>query len=329
MSSVPSEVLRDVLLPLDRWTLDDVQFTNGRFLRLITEHMSDVCLRPVNSAGLRPPKKKDNTDMTAYIRTDGRPQQKLAHSDAALLFSELIQALRNARVERLTLEGLVFTPQLAALVFKTTIVADDLNLHDGNCSELTSAQFQELLLHFSPTSLNIRDCQLRACQLTDELIRGLRKNRMREIFFQNLMPVDGGNFPLTDDALVDFCMQEDIPIDQGAVESERLFVVANGIFTKDLFKRLVEASSVSTRKQPFRIVASWPRVEEEDLRDFSQHLSYRDRGTPNQLRIYDFPGEQHGTDASIDMQITLNDGDDTLAMIRAQRPNRFFWESDE
>ncbi|KAH7697353.1 hypothetical protein AAVH_35565 [Aphelenchoides avenae] len=329
MSSVPNEVLRDVLLPLDRWTLDDVQFTNGRFLRLITEHMSDVCLRQVNSAGFLAPNENDNTNVTAYIRTEGRPQQRLANSDTALLFLEFMQALRSSRVKRLILKGLVFTPDLAALVLQTPIVAFALCLHDGSCAELTPAQLQEVLLHFSPTKLNIRDCQLRACQLTDELIRALRKNSMQEIFLQNLVPVDGGKFPVTDDALVDFCLQEDVPIGKEAVEPESLTVVANGSFTKDLFKRLVEASSVSARAQPFRILASWPRVEEEDLRDFSQHLSYRQRGTPHQLRIYDFPGEQQGAVAPMDLQITLYDGDDTLAMIRAQRPNFFFWESDE
>ncbi|KAH7702813.1 hypothetical protein AAVH_30023 [Aphelenchoides avenae] len=329
MSSVPSEVLEDILHPLDRWTLDDVQFTDGRFLHLIKERMSDVCLRQVNSAGFRPSKKKDNTDMTAYIRTDGRPQQKIAHTNAARVFSELIQALRSARVTRLTLEGLVFTPELAAIVLQTPIVAGALRLRDGSCAELTPAQLQELLLHFSPTAVNIRSCQLRACQLNDELIRGLRMNRMREIFFQNLVPVDGGNFAVTDDALVDFCLQEDVPIGQGGVVPEMLAMAANGSFTKDLFKRLVEASSVSTRTRPFRIIVETQRFAEEDLGDFSQHLSYRDRGEPWQWRIYNFSGEQHGTNAAMDTQILLDDGDDSLAMIRARRPNRFFWESDE
>ncbi|KAH7710431.1 hypothetical protein AAVH_22281 [Aphelenchoides avenae] len=287
MSSVPSEVLRDVLLPLDRWTLDGVQFTDRRFLRLIMERISDVCLRRVYHANFR----VENADATAYIQVDGRAEQKVTHRSTSRLFTEFMQALRSGHVKFLTLQGLVFTPALAALVLQAPIVAEALSLVQGNCAELTVTQFNKVLLHFSPTELVIHACQLRACHLTDELIRALSWNGVRHIKFQNLVPVDGGSFAVTDDAIVAFCVQPDVPTSQegDAVQKGRLhgeLVVSNGSCTKDLFKRLVE------------------------------------------LRIYDFPGEQRGTDATMHLQIVLYQ-DDRFELIRARRPSPFLHESDE
>jgi hypothetical protein len=108
MSSLPSEVLRDALLPLNRWTLDDVQFTNRRFLRLILERMSDVCLRDINEASFQAPGNvKENTNGRAYIRIEGPPERTIynAHKDTARLFSEFLQALRSSRVACLSLCG--------------------------------------------------------------------------------------------------------------------------------------------------------------------------------------------------------------------------------
>ncbi|KAH7696305.1 hypothetical protein AAVH_36625 [Aphelenchoides avenae] len=327
MSSVPSEVLRDIFLPLDRWPLDDIQFTNRRFLRLIMERMSDVCLRQIRLADFEASDCNGNKNATANIQADGRPERKIAHRDTARLFSEFIQALRSARVAWMTLDGLVITPALATLVLQTPIVAVEINLRGGNGAELTPAQFQEVLLHFSPTALTVRDCQLRACQINDELIRALSKNRMRETLFQDLVPVDGDSFCVTDDALVDFCLQDDVPVGQGG-DAARMCLeleVNNGSFTKNLFKRLVDANSVSTSPQPLRIAVSPLRIEEGDLHDFAPHLSYRKRGTPWQLRIYDFPG---GTTAAMHLQISLSQGD-TLEMVRARRSHYIFYESDE
>ncbi|KAH7703313.1 hypothetical protein AAVH_29510, partial [Aphelenchoides avenae] len=103
MSSVPSEVFRDVLQPLDRWILDDVQMTNRRFLQLIVESLSDVCLRQVNSAGFLTP--NGNMDGTWFVQVDGPTKRKIshAHKDTARLFSDFVQALRSSRVAYLTI----------------------------------------------------------------------------------------------------------------------------------------------------------------------------------------------------------------------------------
>lgn len=85
---------------------------------------------------------------------------------------------------------------------------------------------------------------------------------------------------------------------------------------------------MSKRTQPLQIVVSSVSFEEEDYRDFAQLLSYFRRGRPRQQRIYDFPAEQHGTDAAMHTQIVLIE-DITLVMLRARRPNPLFYESDE
>lgn len=82
------------------------------------------------------------------------------------------------------------------------------------------------------------------------------------------------------------------------------------------------------RTRPLRILVRPLRFEEENLRDFAEHLSYRKRGQSRELRIYDFPGEQSGTDASMHLQIALFPGD-RLELVRARRPNHRFRESDE
>ncbi|KAH7695599.1 hypothetical protein AAVH_37338, partial [Aphelenchoides avenae] len=88
------------------------------------------------------------------------------------------------------------------------------------------------------------------------------------------------------------------------------------------------ASALSMSTQPLIIVASPVPVEEEDLRDFVQHLSYRYRGQPEQLRIYDFPSEQHGPAAAMHLQIVLHPNN-RLELIRAQRPDPLFYKTDE
>ncbi|KAH7722998.1 hypothetical protein AAVH_09470 [Aphelenchoides avenae] len=242
MSSLPSEVLEDVLEPLDRWNLDNVQFTNRRFMQLVMERLSDVCLRHVDYASFRAPNETYNTDVTAYVGTHSRLEREMssAHGDIAGVFSEYVQALRSSRVEILTINGLVFAPELAALVLQTPMLTEELILVESSCVQLTPAQFHKVLLHVSPTSLDMSTCQLRACQLTDELLRALSKNRVRRITCPFPVPTDGGRFAVTDDAIVDFCLQPDAQNSQeGDAPSE--LMMNNGNFTKELFKRLVEA----------------------------------------------------------------------------------------
>ncbi|KAH7701558.1 hypothetical protein AAVH_31307 [Aphelenchoides avenae] len=316
MSIVPGEVLRDVLQPLDRWTLDGVQFTNRRFLQVILVHMSDVCLRQVITAVFQAPDEHERPKKSSYtIRIDGRPEVSYAHHDTSRLFFEFVRALRSSRVAHLDLNR-VFTPALVGHVLEMPISVRKLDLGAGSCAGLTPAQFHDLVLHLSPDFL-LLGCHLRAGHVTDGLLRALSNNRVRGITLLNNAPVDGGSFGVTDDAVVDFCVQ---PNDCDA--EGRQLVLYNGSFTKDLFKRLVEAIAVSTHTQPLHITVSPVPFQDEDLRDFAQHLSdhYRDP----LLRVYDFPDEQRGVDDPMHLQIVLRPNN-RLDLIRAQRPNRFFY----
>ncbi|KAH7725823.1 hypothetical protein AAVH_06666 [Aphelenchoides avenae] len=207
MSSLPREVLRDVLLPLNRWALDDVQFISRRFLQLIMESMSGVCLRQLDGASYRAP--DDDTDEYEYVVFQyGRPERKVsnAHEDSAQLFLEFVQALRSSHIEHLELASFIFAPEHAALVLQVPIVADTLSLIGGSCAELTATKLRRVLLHFSPTSLLLHSL-FRACQISDELIRALFTNGVRFASFPNKGPVDGGSFCVTDDAIVELCVQ--------------------------------------------------------------------------------------------------------------------------
>ena len=68
------------------------------------------------------------------------------------------------------------------------------------------------------------------------------------------------------------------------------------------------------------------RVDDEDLRELAPYLSYRHRGQPEQLRIYDLPDERHG--AAMHLQIVLSRGD-RLELIRAERSYYNFYKPDE
>lgn len=83
------------------------------------------------------------------------------------------------------------------------------------------------------------------------------------------------------------------------------------------------------RTQSLRIIVSTPPFQEEDLRDFEQYLSYCDRDTPEELRIYNFPDDQHETDATMDLQIVLDRLSNRLELIRARRSSPLFTKSDE
>lgn len=175
MSSLPNEVLRDVLLPVDRWTLDDIQFTNRRFRQLIMSRIADVCLRQITSASFFGP--KVNEDESSFeIYTDGAPERRIRnlHYDTAGLASEFVQALRSSRIMFLTFNRLVFTPELATCILETAIIANDLTIFMGSCAELTPARFQEILVHFSPTFLWLASCHI--CHISDESVRALIRN---------------------------------------------------------------------------------------------------------------------------------------------------------
>lgn len=134
----------------------------------------------------------------------------------------------------------VFTPALVTHVLEAPITARKLALGVGSCAGLTPAQFHELVLHLSPTFL-FRGCHHRACHVTDGLLRALSNIRVRGITLMNNPPVDGGSFGVTDDAIIDFCVQP------GGEDGElRAFgghlVLHNGSFTQNVFKRLVKVS---------------------------------------------------------------------------------------
>ncbi|KAH7720487.1 hypothetical protein AAVH_12020 [Aphelenchoides avenae] len=335
MSPLPRGVLEDVLKWLDRWTLDSFQISSRRFLQLIREHMSNLCLRRISTADFGAsalPSVENTTYGSSYVIEVDAPKLEITddHKDATQLFLEFMQALRSSCVGFCRIGGLIFTPDLAAFVLQTPVVSYALRFEAASCAELTTVQFHNVVRHFSPTSLDIDGCHLHAGQITVGFLRDLRTNRVRQIQFLRMVPVDGGSFPVTDDAIIDFCVQEDTPIGQEVGQARSLdgeLVVRNGTFTKDLFKRLVEASSVSMRALPLRIIVSPVRVEDDDLRDFAQLVSYRYRGTPVQKRIYDFPGEQHGAVAAMHLQIVLH-ADNKLELIRAQRTHWLFHNSD-
>lgn len=176
MSSLPKEVLEDVLQLQDRWTLDDVQFTNRRFLRLIMERMTDVCLRQIDSATFEAPSK--DTEGSAHIRISGRPERHeswKANVDSADFFVAFIKALRSSHVVRLLFSGtfrayqrklrgkrrclgLFFTPAFATVVLQTPVLARHLLVQPGGCVVLTPAQLHKVVLHFSPISLDMDTC---------------------------------------------------------------------------------------------------------------------------------------------------------------------------
>ncbi|KAH7714714.1 hypothetical protein AAVH_17913 [Aphelenchoides avenae] len=239
MASVPGEVLEDVLQPLDRWTLDAVQFTNRRFLRLIAERMKEVCLRQLSYAHAVFNTSNEDAECNSYVRINDGPKRRNisnAHKDPVHLLSAFLKALRSSRVEALTFSGLTFTPAIATLLLESPITAHQLSFLTGSCTELTSTQFRDVVLHLSPTSLCLYSCLLRACQINDEFLCSLPKNHVRRASFQNLVPVDGDSFCVTDDAVVDFCMQQDVCVGEeedapkpGPVGE---LVLHNGSFTK-------------------------------------------------------------------------------------------------
>ncbi|KAH7719611.1 hypothetical protein AAVH_12966 [Aphelenchoides avenae] len=168
--------------------------------------------------------------------------------------------------------------------------------------------------------------------------------------------MDRGNFCVTDDAVVEFCMREDDEVAQEGNDPLVYPDFRNGSFTKGLFKRVVQVivswhvypghvslgpvtkncfTTLLTkfeRRGKLRIDAHsaapnfrvpW-RVENEDIRDFAAHLSYvRDRGTSGEMRVYDFPGEQREAVAAVHLQMVLYPHN-MLKVIRARRPQHIF-----
>lgn len=132
---IPSEVLDDILKPLSRWTLDDVQIAKRRLLHAITTRMVDVCLREIDYANFDA---SEGTGRWYLIDAEGRNSK--TSSDTAMStahrFTEFIRELQSATVTYLRFEGkphyprrrenhslhnsgrsgLIFTPELAELI---------------------------------------------------------------------------------------------------------------------------------------------------------------------------------------------------------------------
>lgn len=157
-------------------------------------------------------------------------------------FASFFFSLTRIRSTLIMCSGLVFTPAFVALVLQAPIVADHLTLWNGSYAKLAPSLFHNFVLHFSPTVLDLDWCHLRASQISDEFLRALHKKRVVCISFPYRPgPVDGDSFCVSDDAIVEFCAQHDVQIDQEEKQLEAL-ALCNGSFTKDLFKRLVEVS---------------------------------------------------------------------------------------
>lgn len=140
---------------------------------------------------------------------------------------------------------------MATLVLETPIIAHQLTFASGSYTELTPTEFRELVVHFSPSSVNLEKCDLRPSQISDDFLRALFKNGVRKTWIKSALPEQDEEtvaFHVTDDAVVDFFAQENDPIGQeGKVDTSRSWrpelAIDNGSFTKDLFKRVVEVSS--------------------------------------------------------------------------------------
>jgi hypothetical protein len=148
--------------------------------------------------------------------------------------------------------GITFTPALRTLVLEAPIVVEDLMIFSSNFAELTPDQVHEVILHFSPTDLDLEYNRFHVSQLNDDFLRALIKNRVQRIEFPREQPVGGDRFALTDDAVVDFCVQQDVAQhdeeqdedEQGAEVPYAALTVRHGRFTTNLFKRLVEVMTV-------------------------------------------------------------------------------------
>ncbi|KAH7713280.1 hypothetical protein AAVH_19394, partial [Aphelenchoides avenae] len=245
MSSMPPENLLDALQPLDRWTLDTVQFSNRRFLELTTNGMPNVSLRQVESADFRA------DDGSSYWRVSIHPSGIPAlreswngHGDFNDFFLTFLNALRSSRVACLVLTGVTFTPALAALVVEAPIIAHQLRFEGCTFAELTPNEFHELALHFSPTSLKLSSTHHGEGHLADAFLRQLGTKGVRRIEFPR-MASDGGSCYVTDDAVVEFFVQPDVPVGQGGGPSSEWepygeLHLESARFTKDLLKRIVE-----------------------------------------------------------------------------------------
>lgn len=103
MSSLPREILVDVLRTLDRWTLDAVQITNRRFLQLIEELLSGVCLREITYAHFS--SEEGRSSVSPVGRSELQMELSDAHEDFAGFFSAFLNALRNSWIADLCLVG--------------------------------------------------------------------------------------------------------------------------------------------------------------------------------------------------------------------------------
>lgn len=65
------------------------------------------------------------------------------------------------------------------------------------------------------------------------------------------------------------------------------------------------------------------RFDDEDLREYAQHLTYHDRGSWWRKRIYDFPCEQRGAATAMRLQIVLQY--ETLILTRDRHDSGYFY----
>lgn len=103
MSTLPREVLLDVLLPLDRSSLDSALSVDSNFLEVIREKMADVCLRNLEYARFYPSQK-----LSLIRAKDGRVCSPWTLQGGKLTLDVLevfLLALRSSCVEKLDFYG--------------------------------------------------------------------------------------------------------------------------------------------------------------------------------------------------------------------------------
>ncbi|KAH7695695.1 hypothetical protein AAVH_37242, partial [Aphelenchoides avenae] len=247
MSSLPCEVMVDTLVPLNRWTLDSVQSTNRRFWRLIHERMSDVCLREISHAKLNTYGASVKAVANASIHVKGPPELEFANHKYIVplkYFTAFIASLRSSRIDTLDVSDLPITPGISTLFREGPIITRQLNLDGITCATVSPAQFHSFILHLSPSSLRFDGGRFRAEHFSDDLIRALCKNGTTHMHLPNAEPTDGGSYRVTDDAIVEFCVEQDVREgEERRGVSSRPFgeiVVHYSDTTPNLFKRLVE-----------------------------------------------------------------------------------------
>lgn len=103
MSTLPREVLLDVLLPLDRCSLDSALLVDRNFLKVISRKMDDICLRNLEYARFYPSQK-----LSLIRAKDGRVCSPWTLRGGKLTLDVLevfLLALRSSCIEKLDFYG--------------------------------------------------------------------------------------------------------------------------------------------------------------------------------------------------------------------------------